>query len=92
MTGRNWDRERDRSRVARRGAETIDGAGVRHGPPAARKPKEKLRAEIEASTTPGVTVAKLLVCCCGHRGTVRVPIAKLGRAKFRCQRCKELTP
>lgn len=83
MSSRDWGRARDRSRIARQGAESIDGAGVQHGPPAARTPKETLRADLAAASK-GATVEKLVVCPCGHRGKVRVPIERLGSVRFRC--------
>lgn len=90
MTSRDWNKARDRSRIARQGAETVEGAGVRRGPPAARKAKASLRAEIDEVAAPGVMVTKLIVCRCGHRGTVRVPIDRLGSVRFRCT-CGSLT-
>ncbi|MER8553619.1 hypothetical protein NKH37_15760 [Mesorhizobium sp. M1217] len=88
---RRWDLQRDRSRVARQGAEPVDGAMLPIGAPKRRIPKSEMRAEIDAAmAAPGATVSRLVACRCGHRATVRVPVAKLGRARFRCQ-CGELT-
>lgn len=91
MTGRNWDRERDRSRIARQGTESIDGAGVHHGPPARRPPKSELRSEIaSAPSTADAMITKIVACKCGRRKTVRIPATRLG-ARFRCSSCGEVT-
>lgn len=91
MTGRRWDKARDSARISRQGAESIDGALIPIGAPKRRPPKSELRAEIDAAmSAAGATVSRLVACRCGHRATVRVPVAKLGRARFRCQ-CGELT-
>lgn len=92
MTGRDWNKARDRTRVARQGSEPIDGAGVLHGPPGRRKPKSELRGEIAAaSMVPGAMIAKALVCRrCGRRKTVTISLARLG-ARFKCSVCGEVT-
>lgn len=74
MSGRNWDRARDRSRVARQGAESV-ATGRRGRRHAAR---EADAAEI---------VTKILRCPCGHRGRVELPAAMLAGRKFRCTSC-----
>lgn len=92
MSGRRWDLQRDRSRVARQGAETIDGAGVQHDPPKLRTSKAKLRAEIQAAMAAAdATLSRLIACRCGHRATVRVPVSKLAETRFRCRRCQKVT-
>lgn len=73
MTGRNWDRQRDRSRVARQGAEAIGSR--RNGRCAAR---DADAAEI---------VTKVLRCRCGHRGRIELPAAMLAGRTFRCTVC-----
>lgn len=91
MTGRQWNKARDSARISRQGAESVDGALIPIGAPKRRPPKSELRAEIDAAmAAPGATVSRLVTCRCGHRATVRVPVAKLGRARFRC-RCGEVT-
>lgn len=91
MTGRDWDRARDRSRIVRQGAESIDGAGVVHGSREVRKAKVDLRSEITAALpAPGATITKIVVCKCGRYKTISIPIARLG-ARFRCQSCGEVT-
>jgi hypothetical protein len=91
MTGRRWDLQRDRTRIANRGAESINGAGVEHGPPKPRTSKADLRTEIyRALASPGATVTKFVTCACGRRGAVRIPIARAG-ARLRCSTCGEVT-
>lgn len=91
MSGRDWTKARDRSRISRQGAESVDGASMPIGAPKRRPPKSELRAEIAAAmAAPRAVVNRLVACRCGHRATVRVPVAKLGRARFRCQ-CGEVT-
>lgn len=72
--GRNWDRARDRSRVARQGAEAI--SSLRRGRRAASR--EADAAEI---------ITKMLRCPCGHRGKVEMPACMLAGRRFVCSAC-----
>ncbi|MER9125411.1 hypothetical protein NKH81_20350 [Mesorhizobium sp. M0959] len=91
MTGRDWTKARDQQRIARSGSEDVDGAMLPIGAPKRRKPKSELRSEIDAANAaPGATVTRLVVCRCGHRATVRFPVARLS-ARLRCSNCGEAT-
>lgn len=79
MSGRNWQRERERQRAERPtafGSTTSEGAvaAILAGPS---------KAELRAAAADAVATApRLVVCACGHRG--RVPP---GAARLKCSRC-----
>ncbi len=71
MSGRDWDKARSRSRVARQGAEAVG------------RPGKGAAAEAAAAEM----IVKLLRCRCGHRGRVQLPAAMLAGRKFKCRQC-----
>ena len=71
MSGRNWDKARGRSRVARQGAEAVG------------RPGKGARREADDAEM----IVKLLRCRCGHRGKIEMPAAMLAGRKFRCSKC-----
>lgn len=71
MTGRDWDRARGRSRVARQGAEAV-------GRPGRDARREADDAEL---------VTRILKCRCGHKGRIELPAAMLAGKRFKCSKC-----
>lgn len=85
MTKRDWTKDRRRQTMRDRGTEAIDGADIPIGPPARRKPKAELRAELADATS--VPITKILRCPCGHVGNVKLPAGMLAGRRFRCSKC-----
>jgi hypothetical protein len=85
----NWDRVRDRDRIARQGADDVADMGLPGAlsAPKKRRPgKAALRAELQAAEA---KINRTIKCACGHEGTAIVPAAK-ARARLRCSRCGEV--
>lgn len=86
MTRRNFSKFQNRSRIARRGSESINGDFVPSAPPRKRRSKAEERAEAQAAVDMFGKVTKRLECGCGHWTEIQVPIEK-ARGPFRCSKC-----
>ncbi len=88
MTKRNFTREHQRQHLTRFGSESVRGDYTPSAPPRTRQSKAALREEatLAVASLPSVTV--LVICACGHKGKVRVPL-KEPRPKFRCIKCNQ---
>lgn len=86
MTGRNFQKLRKKQAVARLGYEPRDGMNLIPSKIRKRKSKAQLRAETKGLTTPNTMITKMIECRCGHRGKVRIPLAR-SNGPFKCVIC-----
>ncbi|MDQ1198830.1 hypothetical protein QE435_004540 [Rhizobium sp. SORGH_AS 787] len=90
MTGRNFEKLRRDQAVLRLGYEPRDGMNLIPGKiRKKKKTKAQLRAEAASLTNPDTMITKMIECRCGHRGRVRVPLAR-SEGPFKCVVCGEV--
>lgn len=80
-----------RDRIARQGSDNILDFSVPGGlnPPRQRTSKAALRAELAQAET---RVTRIVSCVCGHRATVAIPSAWVGKKNLRCLQCDARFP
>lgn len=86
MTRRNFPKLRKEQAVARLGYEPRDGMNLIPSKIRKRKSKAQLRAETKGLTTPNTMITKMIECRCGHRGKVRISLAR-SNGPFKCVIC-----
>jgi len=86
MTKRDFSKARALRNIADHGFEPVDGGDVPLGKPRRRKSKASLRKEAAAMMSPSTMITKTLTCRCGHKGKVRIPLARAA-GPFRCVIC-----
>jgi hypothetical protein len=86
MSRRDFAKMRTRQNMARRGSEQVDGGNFTFGAPCRSKSKADERKEAAGLLSPSTMITKNITCPCGHKGKVRVPLAKAG-GPFRCVSC-----
>ncbi|TDX88469.1 hypothetical protein EDE05_102446 [Neorhizobium sp. R1-B] len=94
MTARDFAKNRVRQRMSRKGAECVTGGGPWLGegsPPRRLKSKIEARQEASALTSPSTMITKTIICRCGHKGKVRIPVAR-AEGPFRCVKCQTRKP
>ena len=77
-----------RDRIARQGEDNILDFSLPGGlaPPRLRPSKTSLRAEADAAVA---SITRIVVCVCGHRARVAIPLAWVGKKTLRCSECGE---
>ncbi len=91
MTRCNFAKISSRDSVRQPGHEPVDGADLFPDAPKAKISKSS-RREIAASLlSPSSMITKIIECKCGHKGKVRIPLARAG-GPFRCVKCQNRTP
>lgn len=88
MTGRDFEKHRQRERIARQGSDNILDFGPPGGlsPPRQRPSKADQRAEARAAVA---EITRPLACPCGHKASIPVT-AKMTGKRFRCTKCGEV--
>lgn len=87
MSGRrNFARLKAQSNIARRGHEPLDGANLFPDAPKSKLSKAALRAQVKDLVKPSTMITKVIECRCGHRGRVRIPLAR-SAGPFKCVVC-----
>lgn len=85
--GRDFRKLEGWRKVALRGHEPRDGINLLPGKiRKKKKTKAQLRAEVAGLINQDTLVTKLIECRCGHRGRVRVPLAR-SAGPFKCVVC-----
>jgi hypothetical protein len=91
MSKRDFSKMRDRVNVQRLGHEPCDGADLLPDAPKSRLSKASQRAKAAGLISPSTMITKMIQCQCGHKGKVRIPLARAG-GPFRCVKCQNRTP
>lgn len=86
MSRRDFLKAAARQNVAARGSEPVDGGNLLFAAPRQRKPKAESRQEASSLMSPSSMVTKIIECPCGHKGKVRIPMARVA-GPFRCVIC-----
>lgn len=90
MSKRDFSKLKGADNIQRRGFEPRGGADLFPDAPRSRLSKASQRDEAAGLLSPSMMITKIVECRCGHRGKVRIPMARAG-GPFRCVVCKKGT-
>lgn len=87
MSKRDFSKMSGRANILRQGHEPCDGADLFPDAHKSRLSKASQRAKAARLISPSTMITKMIECRCGHKGKVRIPVARAS-GPFRCVVCK----
>lgn len=86
MSKRDFAKARRFANMSNRGYEPVAGSDLAPSIPKRAISKVSQSAEAASMVSAGTMITKAITCRCGHKGKVRVPMARIN-GPFRCVMC-----